>query len=177
MPNLAAVMLGMLGSLVLKPGAGSVHLVVDMAGYFAPAPTTCVTGCPYAVGQSNNGMLGSGGGAAQNSVHGDAVPRPVSAVDRVTAVAGRHALRADGTVWSWGDNFAGELGSGTTGGSSPAVVRVIGLTDVTAIAAADDTRYALRADGTVWTWAATRTDSSATARSAARRAPRRRCRG
>ncbi|MEV1118837.1 hypothetical protein AB0I91_27540, partial [Actinosynnema sp. NPDC049800] len=153
-PNLAAVMLGMTGVVVLRPGAGSVHLVVDMAGYFAPVPTTCASGCVYAWGQNNDGMLGSGGGTGSNAYYGDNTPRLVSGLDGVRAVAGRYALRADGTVWAWGANDFGALGAGwhVDGGFAPVPVRVRGLTDVTAIASAWSTGYALRADGTVWGW-------------------------
>ncbi|WMJ16495.1 hypothetical protein RA955_18125 [Geobacillus proteiniphilus] len=75
--------------------------------------------------------------------------RDVAAV----ATSGEHVLvlKKDGTVWSWGDNNAGELGDGTTvNRNSP--VQVKGLTDVVAIAAAPNYSMALKRDGTVWTW-------------------------
>jgi alpha-tubulin suppressor-like RCC1 family protein len=60
-------------------------------------------------------------------------------------------VRDDGTAWGWGDNTYGELGNGTTTGSSTAV-EVTGLADVAQVAAADDFSLALRSDGTVWAW-------------------------
>jgi hypothetical protein len=61
------------------------------------------------------------------------------------------ALRNDGTVWAWGDNYEGQLGDGTsTDRSTP--VQVTGLTDATAIAAGSWHSLAVRADGTVWAW-------------------------
>ena len=61
------------------------------------------------------------------------------------------ALRSDGTVWAWGDNWHGQLGDGTID-SRTRPVQVHGLTDVTAIAAGLQHSVALRSDGTVWTW-------------------------
>jgi len=76
-------------------------------------------------------------------------------------------LRSDGTVWAWGDNSIGQLGDGTGGGwdvdnYSITPVQVPGLTNVTAVAAAQTPHMAmaslpahnvaLRGDGTVWTW-------------------------
>ena len=61
------------------------------------------------------------------------------------------ALKSDGTVWTWGDNFHGQLGDGTTlQGLTPA--QVSGLAGVVAIAAGDSHTVALKNDGTVWTW-------------------------
>jgi alpha-tubulin suppressor-like RCC1 family protein len=67
------------------------------------------------------------------------------------------ALGTDGTVWTWGSDYWGELGNG--GGPDTYVpVHVVGpggsglLTGVIAIAAANETAVALRADGTVWAW-------------------------
>ncbi|MEU4742176.1 hypothetical protein AB0G02_17175 [Actinosynnema sp. NPDC023658] len=155
-PNLVSVVAGMYGALVLKPGTGSVQLIVDLGGYFAPAPSTCATGCVQAWGQSNNGVLGSGGGAGGNAYFGEAGARPVSSLDGATALAGRYALRSDGTVWAWGENSSGELGAGwhVGGGFAPVPVKVRGLTGVTAIAASASNGYALRTDGTVWGWGA-----------------------
>lgn len=64
-----------------------------------------------------------------------------------------HALaaRPDGTVWAWGDNTYGALGTGdTTPQRYP--VRVSGISGVTAVAAGYFHSVALHADGTVWTW-------------------------
>jgi len=73
----------------------------------------------------------------------------------VAAIAGgcdhTIALKADGTVWAWGYNWAGQLGDGTTTyRSSP--VPVFGLADVAGIAGGYHHTIALKADGTVWAW-------------------------
>ncbi|WP_369149082.1 hypothetical protein [Streptomyces sp. R44] len=88
-----------------------------------------------------------------------------SPLDRVVAVAAgdRHttALRADGTVWTWGANFHGELGDGTkVQRSAPVQVCAVGqtapcnsfLSGVIAVAAGDGHNLAVRADGTVVAW-------------------------
>jgi alpha-tubulin suppressor-like RCC1 family protein len=67
------------------------------------------------------------------------------------------ALKADGTVWAWGYNAAGQLGNGTTTNSSrPVQVRgpngVGFLTNIVAVAAGVYHSLALRSDGTVWAW-------------------------
>src|SRR5207237_1349033 len=61
------------------------------------------------------------------------------------------ALKADGTVWAWGDNSYGQLGDGTfTSRSKP--VRVTNLPSVTAISMGGRHSLALAPDGTVWAW-------------------------
>jgi alpha-tubulin suppressor-like RCC1 family protein len=61
------------------------------------------------------------------------------------------ALKNDGTVWTWGRNFAGQLGDGTiTDRSSPD--KVSGLSGIIAVAAGNLHSVALKSDGTVWTW-------------------------
>jgi len=82
------------------------------------------------------------------------------------------ALRADGTVWTWGLNDLGQLGIGESTGPltckpyedygpaacSPEPVQVVGpdglghLGDIVAVAAGSDYSLALRKDGTVWAW-------------------------
>src|SRR5205085_12293306 len=59
--------------------------------------------------------------------------------------------KSDGTVWSWGSNWAGQLGNGTTTDSS-VPVKVTGLTGVTAIAVGSRWSLARKSDGTVWAW-------------------------
>lgn len=61
------------------------------------------------------------------------------------------ALKADGTVWTWGSNNYGQLGNGSTT-SETYPVKVEGLTNVTDIKAGNGYCLALKADGTVWAW-------------------------
>jgi aspartate aminotransferase len=71
------------------------------------------------------------------------------------AAGGRHAaaVAADGSVWTWGLNYAGELGYPTPGqDSSPTPHQVPGLADVKQVAAGFDFTVALRSNGEVWTW-------------------------
>ncbi len=67
------------------------------------------------------------------------------------------ALKNDGTVWVWGDNFIGTLGNGTTTNSNlPVQVKdSLGtgyLTDIAQISAGYRHIMALKSDGTVWGW-------------------------
>ena len=87
------------------------------------------------------GTLGDGNRRGSNT------PVQVQDLSEVTAIASRQALRADGTVWTWGGNEHGRLGDGT---NSPRFtpVQVKELSGVIAISQG----LALRADGTVWAW-------------------------
>ena len=61
------------------------------------------------------------------------------------------ALKADGTVWTWGANGQGQLGNGNqTQQNSP--VQASGLSDVVAVAAGQQHALAVKRDGTVWAW-------------------------
>jgi alpha-tubulin suppressor-like RCC1 family protein len=61
------------------------------------------------------------------------------------------AIRTDGTLWTWGGNANGQLGSGTTvDQTSP--VQIGSNTTWTSVAAGDTHTVALRADGTLWAW-------------------------
>ena len=60
-------------------------------------------------------------------------------------------MKRDGSVWSWGSNGYGQLGDGTTFNRSTPV-RVVGLTDVTAVSAGSFHSLALDLSGAVWSW-------------------------
>ena len=87
----------------------------------------------------------------------DSSSNPLSNVIDVSA-GGAHglALKADGTVWSWGANHSGQLGNGSTGPRSQVapVIDETGqpLTEVIQVATGNDHSLALKADGTVWSW-------------------------
>ncbi|MFD7263200.1 hypothetical protein [Streptomyces sp. NPDC059874] len=118
-------------------------------------------------GSNQFGQLGDGATAGQSTtpVRVCGSPTCLSPFDRVIAVDAGNAhdiaLRADGTVWTWGLNNFGQLGSGTTTDSTtPVQVCAVGetapcdsfLTGVTAVAAGGGHSLALRTDGTVVAW-------------------------
>jgi alpha-tubulin suppressor-like RCC1 family protein len=82
-------------------------------------------------------------------------PSPVRRADYVitgalAASAGwTLALRADGTLWSWGRNFTGQLGDGT---SVDRTAPVQMLSDVAAVSAGEQHGLAVKANGSVWAW-------------------------
>ena len=107
-------------------------------------------GTVWAWGNNSYGQLGNGTTTVRIT------PVQVSGLStNVTAIAagGNYtvALKQDGTIWAWGDNYYGELGDGTyTERHTP--VQVSGLSGVTAIAAGGRHTVAMKQDGTVWAW-------------------------
>jgi alpha-tubulin suppressor-like RCC1 family protein len=108
-------------------------------------------GTVWAWGDDPLGLLGDDGIQVAASA-----PVRVSGLTNVVSIATSgttaYAVRSDGTVWAWGSNSYGALGTGTFDEGAPLPVRVSGLTGVTAVAAGGTTAYALRDDGTVWAW-------------------------
>jgi alpha-tubulin suppressor-like RCC1 family protein len=97
---------------------------------------------------------------ASDTHHIGPLPNVRAAIDDVrggTASGANHTLsaRADGTVWTWGDNAFGQLGNGTTTSSSTPA-QVTGLGEVRrgagSIAGGATHSLAVRSDGTVWAW-------------------------
>ena len=118
-------------------------------------------GTLLAWGYNDRGQLGDG--TTTPHLVPETVPAPsgIGPLSNVIAIAAgyRHsvALRSDGTVWTWGDNTYGQLGTGTTV-YRVVPTRVVGLngagflTGVVAIAAGYGHTVALKGDGTVWAW-------------------------
>ena len=69
-----------------------------------------------------------------------------------TGFSARFAIKTDGTLWSWGNNFCGKLGDGTTvARCSPGTVAGGGTTWCR-VSNAIGNSAAIKTDGTLWTW-------------------------
>jgi alpha-tubulin suppressor-like RCC1 family protein len=109
----------------------------------------------YAWGNNSN-FLGSGF-LGDNTVVDKSSPVSVSGgfTDWVQVSAGRDAsvgIRANGTLWSWGYNLAGQVGDNTSVNKSSPVSVVGGFTDWIQASAGYSHSLGVRANGTLWAW-------------------------
>ena len=107
----------------------------------------------------NDGGWGALGNGNTNSLTEYA--QPVSGLNNVIDIKAGYsmclALRNDGTVWAWGFNNSGVLGDGTTiNRGVPVQVKgpnnVGYLNNIVSIEASTWLSYAIKNDGTLWTW-------------------------
>ena len=115
-------------------------------------------GTVWAWGRNQFGQLGN----PNNSGTSNANPTPVqvTGLTGITAIAGLYnfclALKNDGTIWAWGYNYYGQLGSTTnnqsTTAANPTPTQISGLTGFVAIATGSLHSLGLKSDGTVWAW-------------------------
>jgi alpha-tubulin suppressor-like RCC1 family protein len=124
--------------------------VVAISAGFKHSLALKADGTVWAWGDNYYGQLGAG-----NNKNPTAGVQQVSGLTMVTAVAAGTlhslALRSDGTVWAWGFNNFGQLGTGNTT-DSHAPVQVNGLSGIVGIAGGVYFSLALKCDGTVWAW-------------------------
>ncbi len=108
-------------------------------------------GTVWAWGLDSYGALGNDAVFEQQSK-----PVAVAGLTGIIAIASgeAHSLALDNTgkVWSWGDDKVGQLGDGAALVKQSMPVRVVDLTGIIAIAAAESHSLALKKDGTVWSW-------------------------
>lgn len=107
-------------------------------------------GTVQAWGLNFHGQLGRG--FTSNRELSPAIVPGLTGVIAISAAGnGSMALRSDGTVWTWGQNWTGQLGDGSsTDRHSP--VPVAGLTAVRAIRMGERAGFAIRNDGSCWSW-------------------------
>lgn len=114
-------------------------------------------GTVWTWGSNTNGELGLGD---SGSTAGRNAPAQVPGVtDAVYATVGYNhmlILRADGSVWGWGQNSVGQVGvdgDGTSSDKQPSPVAVTGLpANVVEVVAGSAHSAALIADGSVYVW-------------------------
>jgi alpha-tubulin suppressor-like RCC1 family protein len=128
--------------------------VVSLVAIAATAAglAAATAGDAWAWGLNSDGELGNG---TVTPYGGLSTPVQAANLTNIVSVAGgdEHslALKSDGTVWAWGNNGWGQLGTGGyTRSLTP--IQVPGLASVTAIAAGSLHNLALKSDGTVWAW-------------------------
>lgn len=101
-------------------------------------------------GDNQYGQLGNG-----TTGYAIVAPIQVSFLSSVTSVAGggQHSLarKNDGTIWAWGLNNWGQLGTGNNISYS-AAVQISSLTNIKNISAGSGHSLALKNDSTVWAW-------------------------
>src|SRR5215212_1716919 len=117
-------------------------------------------GTVWAWGKNDHGQVGvpQGQNCSNHPRPCVQVPVAVPGLSGVKAVAAAgdssFALGADGTVWAWGANGSGQLGTGTTT-DLPSPTRVEALTDITSLSVTGTGGVAVQAHGTVWDWGGT----------------------
>jgi len=109
-------------------------------------------------GKNVTGALGNG--TTEERWVAGVVPGLANVVELAAGEYHVLALLADGRVMAWGGNGAGQLGLGSPSGPqdcggdpcSTTPVAVPGITNAVAVAASEETSFALLADGTVLAW-------------------------
>jgi alpha-tubulin suppressor-like RCC1 family protein len=115
------------------------------------------SGKVYTWGWNTNGQLGNGTYTYSYDVPVTVTTSGVLSGKTITAVAGGEAhsiaLTSDGTVYTWGHNFIGQLGNGNlTDSNVPVAVTGLSGKTITAVAGGGTHSIALASDGTVYTW-------------------------
>lgn len=122
-------------------------------------------GTVWSWGSNFSGQLGDGTNSDTILPHGITgldrdIPEPVAGLSGVEQIAvvvqaggvNVFALKKDGTVWGWGNNVFGQLGTGMTTTTVDKPTQVSELTGIIKISVDTFNTLALRNDGTVWAW-------------------------
>jgi len=127
----------------------------------AHAAAVRTDGSLWAWGSNRFGQLGSGTGGGgwaydERDSYRSAVPLRIGTEYHwVSVSAGRDstiALRTDGSLWAWGSNDRGQLGSDETGGMVNIPTRIGADYNWASVSVGSGHALALRTDGSLWAW-------------------------
>ncbi len=108
----------------------------------------------YAAGRSTHGQLGIAS-AGSDTYDRLGIPTKIDTLPKAAMIAAganfSMVLDRDGNVWAFGDNGAGQLGTGDTA-AVRTPVKIPGLTHIIAIAASGSSAFALDKEGNVYSW-------------------------
>jgi alpha-tubulin suppressor-like RCC1 family protein len=128
--------------------------VVDLRVGGSHACAVLLDGTARCWGNHSSGQLGTNLIGATSSL--TRTPNAVVGLSDLTQIATGKAfscaLRSDGSVWCWGDNGFGQLGTNTFSSNANVPLGTIGLTGADVLGAGSDHACALRDDGAGWCW-------------------------
>ena len=134
-------------------GAAALAVAGAWPGAARAGGVAAVPGAAYAWGLNTSGQLGDGATANRASPVAVSLPAGVTIAAISGGAAHTLALSANGTVYAWGANNAGQLGNGTTVASAtPVRVSLPAGVTATAVAAAGSFSLALTSAGAVYAW-------------------------
>ena len=123
----------------------------QVSGGFFHTAAIKTDGTLWLWGYNNNGQLGDNTIAAKSS--------PVQTIAGGTnwkqvGSGGYHtaAIKTDGTLWLWGQNYYGQLGDNTAVSKSSPVQTISGGTNWKLVGCGQYHTAAIKTDGTLWTW-------------------------
>ena len=127
---------------------GSAGVKIVTTGFVVNAAGTQITGVVVPAGAQSGPLTATTAGGTSP------LARASFARARTLAAGATHtvAVRADGSLWAWGNNANGQLGLGSTGGQQASPVRVGLDTNWASVAAGGTHTVAIKTDGSLWAW-------------------------